>query len=138
MKIATRQFGELEFSEDMLIHFPKGMIGFEKCRRFLIVNDEDYEPFRWLIAVDEEEIGFPVLNPFLVTQNYDKELPHRLVKRLLNHDQAIDMFCVVTLNGEGGKVTINLKSPIVIDYDEKRGEQLILSSDDVPVAHPIS
>ncbi len=138
MKIATRQFGELEFSEDMLIHFPKGMIGFEKCRRFLIVNDEDYEPFRWLIAVDEEEIGFPVLNPFLVTQNYDKELPHRLVKRLLNRDQAIDLFCVVTLNGEGGKVTINLKSPIVIDYDEKRGEQLILSSDDVPVAHPIS
>ncbi|MCB0268712.1 MAG: flagellar assembly protein FliW [Calditrichia bacterium] len=138
MKIVTRQFGEIEFSEDMLIHFPKGMIGFERCRRFLIVNDEDYEPFRWLIAVDEEEIGFPVLNPFLVTKNFDKELPHRLVKRLLNKEQTLDLFCVVTLNGEGGKVTINLKSPIVIDYDEKRGEQMILASDDVPVAHPIS
>ena len=138
MKIVTRQFGEIEFSEDMLIHFPKGMIGFERCRRFLIINDEDYEPFRWLIAVDEEEIGFPVLNPFLVTKNFDKELPHRLVKRLLNKEQTLDLFCVVTLNGEGGKVTINLKSPIVIDYDEKRGEQMILASDDVPVAHPIS
>ena len=138
MKIVTRQFGEIEFSEDMLIHFPKGMIGFERCRRFLIINDEDYEPFRWLIAVDEEEIGFPVLNPFLVTKNFDKELPHRLVKRLMNKEQTLDLFCVVTLNGEGGKVTINLKSPIVIDYDEKRGEQMILASDDVPVAHPIS
>ena len=92
MKIVTRQFGEIEFSEDMLIHFPKGMIGFERCRRFLIVNDEDYEPFRLLIAVDEEEIGFPVLNPFLVTKNFDKELPHRLVKRLLNKEQTLDLF----------------------------------------------
>lgn len=138
MKITTRQFGEIEFSEDMLIHFPKGIIGFEKCRRFLIINDEEYEPFRWLIAVDEQEIGFPVLNPFLVTCDYDKELPNRLVKKFVSGSKALDIFCVVTLNGEGGRVTINLKSPIIIDYDEKRGEQVILASDAIPVAHPIS
>ena len=138
MKIVTRQFGEIEFSEDMLFHFPKGLIGFEKCRRFLIVNDEDYDPFRWLVAVDEVEIGFPVLNPLLVTKNYDKELPNRLIKRLMSDKSAMDLFCVVTLNGEGGRVTINLKSPIMVDYDEKRGEQLILAKDEVPVAHPIS
>ncbi len=138
MKIKTKQFGEIEFSEDMLVYFPKGIIGFEKCRRFLIVNDEEYEPFRWLIAVDESEIGFPVLNPFLVENEYDKELPHRLVKRLMKAEKPIDIFNVVTLNGEGGKVTINLKSPVVIDYDEKKGEQLILSAENIPVAKPIS
>lgn len=138
MKIKTKQFGEIEFSEDMLVDFPKGIIGFEKCRRFLIVHDEEYEPFRWLIAVDESEIGFPVLNPFLVENEYDKELPHRLVKRLINAEKPIDIFNVVTLNGEGGKVTINLKSPVIVDYDEKKGEQLILSAENIPVAKPIS
>jgi len=138
MKIKTKQFGEIQFSEDMLVHFPKGIIGFEKCRRFLIVHDEEYEPFRWLIAVDENEIGFPVLNPFLVENEYDKELPHRLVKRLINAEKPIEIFNVVTLNGEGGKVTINLKSPVIIDYDEKKGEQLILSAENIPVAKPIS
>jgi len=138
MKIKTKQFGEIEFSEDMLVSFPKGIIGFEKCRRFLIVHDEEYEPFRWLIAVDENEIGFPVLNPFLVENEYDKELPHRLVKRLINAEKPIEIFNVVTLNGEGGKVTINLKSPVIIDYDEKKGEQLILSAENIPVAKPIS
>ena len=138
MKIKTKQFGEIQFSEDMLVHFPKGIIGFEKCRRFLIVHDEEYEPFRWLIAVDENEIGFPVLNPFMVENEYDKELPHRLVKRLINAEKPIEIFNVVTLNGEGGKVTINLKSPVIIDYDEKKGEQLILSAENIPVAKPIS
>jgi len=138
MKVATRQFGELEFTEDLIVHFPKGMIGFEDCHQFIIINDEEYEPFRWLISVDMKEIGFPVLNPFLVAPDYGKELPDHLVEKLFSSDELMDLFCVVTLKGEGGKVTINLKSPIVIDYQKKEGEQIILPSDDLPIALPIS
>ncbi len=138
MKIVTKQFGELEFSEDLLIRFEKGIIGFEDCHRFLIIDDEDYEPFRWLISVDEKEIGFPVLNPFLVVPEFGKELPNALVERIFSSNELVDIFCVVTLNGEGGKVTINLKSPIVIDYNTKTGEQLILTSDELSVAKPIT
>ncbi len=138
MKIVTKQFGELEFTEDLLIHFEKGIIGFENCHRFLIIDDEDYEPFRWLISVEEKEIGFPVLNPFLVVPEFGKELPNSLVERIFSSDELVDIFCVVTLNGEGGKVTINLKSPIIIDYDSKTGEQLILTSDELSVAKPIT
>ncbi len=138
MKLVTKQFGEIEFSKDLLVNFPKGLIGFEDCHRFVVINDEDYEPFRWLITVDDEEIGFPVLNPFLVAPEYGKELPDRLVKRLFSSDELIDLFCVVTINGEGGKVTVNLKSPIIINYEDKTGEQLILTSEELPVAMPIS
>ncbi|RMG63067.1 MAG: hypothetical protein D6715_11685 [Calditrichaeota bacterium] len=138
MKIRTRQFGEIEFDEDKVIHFPKGIIGFEDCRRFLVVHDEDYEPFRWLIAVDRQEIGFPVLNPFLAVEDYAQELPNSLVERLFAADELMDLFCVVTLKGEGGRVTINLKSPIVIDYQQKQGEQMVLPSESLPISHPIS
>ena len=138
MKIVTRQFGELEFSEDLIIRFPNGMIGFEDCKRFIIINDEDYEPFRWLLAVDQVEIGFPVLNPFLVAPDYGKELPDDLVEKLISAEEIMDIFCVVTLKGEVVKVTINLKSPVVIDYQKKEGKQIILQSDDLPIAKPIS
>jgi len=138
MKIVSKQFGELEVSEDLILEFPKGIIGFENCQRFIIINDEDYEPFRWLISVDEKEIGFPVLNPFLVNADYARELPKWIVDRMLSAEEPLDIFCVVTLKGEGGKVTINLKSPIVVDYVNKKGEQIILTSDDLPIAHPIS
>lgn len=138
MKIVTKQFGEIQYSEDKLIHFPKGVIAFENCKRYLIINDEDYEPFRWLIAVDEKEIGFPLLNPFLVAPEYGKELPDSLVKKLFSSHELYDIFCVVTLNGEGGHVTINLKSPIIVDYQRKSGDQIILAADDLPVAKPIT
>ncbi len=138
MKINTRQFGDLEFTEDLVITFPKGIIGFEDTTRFLIVHDEEYEPFRWLISIDDKEIGFPILNPFLVQPEYGKELPRSYVKRILSSEENWDIFCVVTLKGEGGKVTINLKSPIVVNYQEKSGEQLILTSEELQVAKPIS
>ncbi len=88
--------------------------------------------------MDEQEIGFPVLNPFLVDSDYARELPKWVVERMFSAEEPLDVFCVVTLKGDGGKVTINLKSPIIVDYMKKEGEQLILTSEDLPIAHPIS
>ncbi|HFE64570.1 hypothetical protein B1H10_00930 [candidate division KSB1 bacterium 4484_188] len=138
MKVVTRQFGELEVSEEQVIHFPKGIIGFEDCRNFIIVNDEDFEPFRWLISLDKKEIGFPVLDPFLVTEKFIKEFPRKVVQELRNERALMDVFCIVTLKGERGSVTMNLKGPILIDYNKREGRQIILTSEDLSVSHPIS
>lgn len=138
MKVVTRQFGELEVSEEQVIHFPKGIIGFEDCKNFIIVNDEDFEPFRWLISLDRKEIGFPVLDPFLVTKDYIKEIPRKVVKELRHEQALMDVFCIVTLKAEGGGVTMNLKGPILIDYNKREGKQIILTSEDLSVSHPIS
>ena len=45
MKFTNRQFGELEFDDDHVVMFPGGLIGFERHRKFLIVDDVDSEPF---------------------------------------------------------------------------------------------
>ncbi len=138
MKVATQQFGELEVSEDKVIYFPNGIIGFEDCNNFVIVDDEDSEPFRWLVSLDKKEIGFPVLYPFLITEDYEQEFPSNIIKQLKSEDSVADVFCVVTLKGEGEKVTLNLKGPIIIDYVKREGKQIILTSDELPVSHPLT
>jgi len=137
MKVATQQFGELEVMDTQIIHFPNGIIGFEDCNDFVIINDEDFEPFRWLVSLDKKEIGFPILNPFLINEDFHKELPAVIAKKLKS-DTIMDIFCVVTLKGEGGKVTVNLKGPIAIDYLSKEGKQIILTSEELSVSHPLS
>jgi len=138
MKVVTSQFGELEVSEEQIIHFPQGIIGFEDCKKFVIINDKESEPFRWLIALDKKEFGFPVLDPFLIKEDYLKEFPPSLVRKLKSEDTVMEVFCVVTLKGEGGKVTVNLKGPIVIDYDKQEGRQVILTSEELPVSFPLN
>jgi flagellar assembly factor FliW len=137
MKIVTSQFGEIEFSEDSLIFFPRGTIGFEDCHRFLVVTNDAYKPFKGLLSIDRDKAGFPVLNPFMINADFGKELPSALLERLLLSDEEVDIFCVVNLNNDQGKVTINLKSPIIVDYRLKQGEQIILDTDNLPVAMPI-
>lgn len=137
MKLATAQLGEIEFFEDTLIYFASGIIGFENCRRFVVINSSEYEPFRWLFTIDGKDFGLPVLNPHEISSEFYNGLPRRLTKRLLASEDTLEALCIVNLNGNGGNATINLKSPIIIDKESKIGEQLILESDKLPLAHPI-
>ncbi len=138
MKVVTLQFGELEVAEEQIIRFPKGIIGFEECHEFVIIADEEYDPFRWLISLDREEIGFPILDPFLVKPDYLKEFPASIVRELESENTVMDVFCVVTLKGEGGKVTLNLKGPIIVDYLKGEGRQIILPSEELSVSYPLT
>lgn len=138
MKVVTSQFGEVEYDLDQIIRFSNGLIGFESCQKFIIIKDEEYEPFCWLVAAGDKDVSFPLINPFLTVPDYGKELPKGLVKRVLSAEEDVDLYCIVTLRGANGGVTINLRSPIVIDNQEKTGEQKILASEAIPVAHPLS
>jgi flagellar assembly factor FliW len=51
IKITTRQFGELEFEDDIVLHFEDGIIGFENLKRYVILKMDD-DLFFWLASVD--------------------------------------------------------------------------------------
>ncbi len=136
-KLVTSQLGEIEYAEDTLIDFENGIIGFENCHRFVIVDKSDYEPFRWLFTIDGINVGLPIVNPFNISSGIYEGLPARLVKRLFASDNMLEIFCIVNLNGENGRATMNLKSPIILDYQNKKGKQLILESDKLSVSQPI-
>ena len=41
MKIKTKFFGEIEISDDKIITFENGIIGFPELRRFALLHDEE-------------------------------------------------------------------------------------------------
>jgi flagellar assembly factor FliW len=43
MKVQTKWFGEIEVSEDKIITFDKGIIGFEDWRKYTLVYDAEKE-----------------------------------------------------------------------------------------------
>jgi len=127
MKIKNSQFGEVEFDENIIIPFPEGIIGFEDLKRFIIIHDEDCEPFRWLISVDEPEVGFAILEPSLVVQDY--------YVRAGFDPEVYALFVIVTLSHEISKISVNLKAPVVIDKVKNLGRQVILENADFEVSY---
>lgn len=119
MKVANKQFGEIEFTQDMLIKFDDGIIGFENLKDYLIVNSGD-ELFLWLMSVDEPEIIFPL---FGINALWD-EYPQL---------QDSEPFGIVNLNKDPRKITVNLKAPVYVNLKEKKGIQKILDEDGFPI-----
>ncbi len=122
------QFGEMEYDEKHILTFPEGLIGFEENRQFLIVHDEDSEPFRWLISLNDQELSFPLV-----------ELPKNQAELFgrIFPEENVTLFAVVSIKHEIDDSTINLKSPIVIDSNKRIGRQVVLDDDQLNVRTPL-
>jgi len=128
MKWKNRQFGELEFDDEHVLTFPEGIIGFEDCRRFVLINDEDSQPFRWLVSTEDEDISFPLLNPKIYIPAYNAGNRQK--------DDAT-ILVVASLNKEIERSTVNLRSPVIIMNKSKTGRQVILDDEAYALQHPL-
>jgi flagellar assembly factor FliW len=138
MKLVHQQLGIFDVSEEKIIHFPNGIIGYENLSRFAILSDENWHPFSWLVSLDDNNFCFPIIDPFTLSKKYQSTFPFEIFRSLKPSNSHSDVYCVVTIQGNNGNVTINLKGPILVDYNRKEGKQIILSPEELPVSFPLN
>ncbi len=59
MKIESKRFGTIEVKEDRVLTLEGGLLGFSNIEKFVMVDDsvDPALPFKWLIAIDDPEVG---------------------------------------------------------------------------------
>ncbi len=67
-------FKDLIYSEDDIIRFEDGIPGFDKNKEYVIVKDENYAPFEWLVCIDGTNLRFAMLNPMIVDPEYNPNI----------------------------------------------------------------
>ena len=127
-----------KITEQEIIHFPNGIIGFENYTKFIIVENPNFRPFCWLFSLDQKNFAVPIVNPFLLIKEYRLQFPVEITQELKVNGNFYDIYCIVSLKGENGGVTLNLKGPILIDYLKKEGRQVILNSDILSISYPLN
>ncbi len=142
MKVQTKWFGEIEVSDDKIITFDKGIIGFEDWKKYTLVYDAEKEEdisVIWLQAVDEPSLALPVMKPEFVYEPYDPVVEDEIIATLGEDIQDADLrvFCALTVPQDLTKMTINLKAPIIVNFDTMKGVQLIADNSDYQVKYPI-
>ena len=134
MKAKTRIFGEIDIPQDKIITMEKGMIGFSELKNYtLIYNSEkenDKKSIMWLQSMDEPEVAFPVVHPNEVKPDYNPTVNDEVLAPLgeLN-DENTYVLVTVTATPDAKKSTVNLKAPVVINTDTKKGCQIIVEED---------
>ncbi|WP_310604060.1 flagellar assembly protein FliW [Anaerosporobacter sp.] len=140
MLIQTRTFGEIDLDENKIITFENGPMGFEEYKSFTILYDIEDEKSKisWLQSVEEPSLALPIITPAVVKEDYNPTVEDEMLKPLgeLTEDNLI-VFLIVTASSDVKKTTVNLKAPIVINADTKKGCQIIAENADYVIRYNI-
>lgn len=138
MILETKYHGEVSYDESEIIHFEKGVLGFENLKKFIVFPLKDNEVFNVVHSVEDKNIGFVVASPFMICKDYEFELndiQEDVLKVKCPNDVCV--LNIVTLNSDVSKITINLRAPLIINIKERIGEQIVLGSEKYKIKTPI-
>ncbi|MCH5272762.1 MAG: flagellar assembly protein FliW [Lachnospiraceae bacterium] len=141
MLVKTRHFGEIDLDENKIITFEDGIIGFENYKRYTILyNNEDgnNNTISWLQSLDEPELALPVISPLTVMADYNPIVEDEVLQPLgeLTEENVI-ILLTLSVPSDLTKMTANMKAPLVINADTKKGCQIIAENPDYMIKYNI-
>ncbi len=124
----TTRFGDIQFEEIDVVTFREGMLGFEECTRFLVLQHKEGSPFRWLQSIDDPHLAFLVVDPNQYCADYAPEMSDAHAKDLeLTEETPQLVYTIVSIpKGQPEAMTLNLAGPIVINLLTQQAKQIVL------------
>ncbi len=133
--VIQSRLGEREVRLDKVLHFPRGIIGFESARGFTLLQIQENAPLLVLQSLEDPTLGLLVADPFVFVPDYSLTIGDA-EQQLLRAQGPEELAVLVTATIPPGKpeeTAINLLGPIVINHRERLGLQVPqMESDKLP------
>lgn len=122
------------------ITFPAGLPGFPHSHRFELTPwGPPDTPFMLMSSLDDGDVGFVVVPPWVFYADYEFDLDDATAERLgLTSPEDALVLCVVTLRDRPEEATLNLLGPIVVNRHTLEAAQVVLASSGYSVAAPLA
>ena len=140
MKLHTRLFGEIDYADEDIIHFPQGLPSFEDEHQFLILPIEgSNETLLCLQSVSTPVLSFIMMNPFSLTPDYAPFLKSN-ERDLLGVEKDTDLcfYVLCAMKRPVSSSTVNLQCPIALNPDKNIACQVIMDTDAYHMRHLLS
>ena len=140
MPVARTRHGDFDYEEDQVLHVAGGLLGFPDALRFLLLENADVEPLRWLVSLDRPELTLLVIDPRLLVADFQIRLGEEDCERLdlqEGDDSALLPLAITVLAERGESSTANLKAPVIVNTRRMRAAQIVLLDAPYSVQHPL-
>lgn len=141
MLVKTKYFGEIDLDEKKIVTFDNGMMGFENYKKYAILYDiekEQKSAISWLQSLEEQELAFPVINPFFADENYNPTVNDEYLEELgAFENEDLVILLTVTVPEDIEKITANFKAPILINAATGKGCQVIVENPEYKIKQEI-
>ena len=126
IEIDTR-LGRRCINADKVIHFPRGLAGFENERDFILLQIRPDAPLLILQRVTTPVVGLLVADPYSFFDKSYAPQVSEAEKQLLSIESLDQAALLVTVSIPAGapeKAVLNLTGPIVINFEMRVGLQI--------------
>ena len=127
MEIETSRFGKVSASEDDVIRFPSGIIGFREEKAFVLIPHGDSTLVGWLQSAATPELAFPVVSAHGLVDEYPDVPIHQVAERagLGGTEDELAVLAVMTAPLQQ-PATVNLLAPLIVNATTRTGAQVFL------------
>jgi flagellar assembly factor FliW len=141
MLVKTKHFGEINLEDNKIITFENGIMGFEEYKNYTILYDlkeGGKSNISWLQSLEEPGLALPVINPYLVKEDYNPVVEEEVLKPIGEvTEQNLVILLSLAVPSDITKMTANLKAPFIINSDTRKGRQIIVENQDYEVRYHV-
>ncbi|GAB1477121.1 flagellar assembly protein FliW [Bacillota bacterium] len=137
MEINTRDFGPISVDESDVFDFPEGVYGFEEDTRFaLFTRNFDDVPFLYLQSITNPIPCFIVFNPEDFYPGYSPLLSKEDLETCgAGSVDDLVFLLIANITESIEHLSLNIKSPVILNPKSKTGRQIILQNPDYSVRY---
>ena len=131
MNLQTKHFGEIQIDPQKIITFEEGIPGFEHIKKYILIPNPDSEnPFQWMQAIEEPNLSFVITDPFYFKEDYEFDIPEKVVQQLeIEKTEEVVVYSIAVVPENIEDITINLRGPLVVNIEKRKGKQLLLDGE---------
>ncbi len=139
MVIETENFGNIDIDENKIYTFDNGLPGFEKLKKFVIVEKDASDSnsvFRWLQSTEDPKTAFIMMDVYKIIPDYNPLVYDDDLNSLGEiSDDSLLIYNIVVIPKIVSKMSVNLKAPVVINLLTNKGMQMITKNEDYPIKY---
>jgi len=126
--VKTSRFGEIEVDPDKLITMTSSFLGFPDERLFVLLPHGENSPFYWLQSTTNPDLAFLVVQPGLITSEYQPDIPEMIYDELqVPRDSEVEYMVTLTIPpGKPEEMTANLLGPVAYNAEKRLARQVVL------------
>ncbi len=133
-KVIETRLGRQVVQWDKVIHFPRGLIGFENRKDFTLLQIKPDVPFLVLQSVEESGLGLLVAEPYGFLPEYTVKVgdTEQKLLRVERQEQLTVLVTVAIPPGKPEETALNLTGPILINHEARIGLQAPQADGEAP------
>ena len=138
MKFDTERFGEVSYSPEEVLTFPRGIPAFENMHSWILVGSDE-NAVKWLQSLDDPELALPVTSPDAIQPDYNARIPEEELK-LIGGTNPADLALLIVVSipqSAPWNMTANLRAPIIINLKTHKAVQVIALNEEYPIRHVV-